>query len=38
VLSRPRSDAAKAYRTLAGFYAGEPAGGHRKARKLRRKH
>jgi pilus assembly protein CpaE len=37
VLSRPRSDAAKAYRTLASFYAGESAGGHRRARKLRRK-
>jgi pilus assembly protein CpaE len=37
VLSRPRSDVAKAYRALAGFYVGEPAGGKRKALKLRRK-
>ena len=36
VLSRPRSEAAKAFRTLAGYYAGEPADGKR-GRKLRRK-
>jgi pilus assembly protein CpaE len=37
VLSRPRSEAAKAFRTLAGFYAGQPAEGNRRALKLRRK-
>ena len=36
VISRPRSDAAKAFRALAGFYAGAPVDGGRVARKLRR--
>jgi pilus assembly protein CpaE len=34
VISRPRSDAAKAFRSLAGFYVGAPVDGGR--RKLRR--
>jgi pilus assembly protein CpaE len=37
VLSRPRSEAAKAFRALASFYVDEPAESKRMARKLRRK-
>jgi len=37
VLSRPRSDAAKAFRALAASYAGQPEAENRKGRKLRRK-
>src|SRR5919202_914518 len=37
VLSRPRSEVAKAYRTLAESYAGQPANGKSKGLKLRRK-
>jgi pilus assembly protein CpaE len=37
VLSRPRSEAAKAFRTLASFYAGDPAERGRRGLKLRRK-
>jgi len=37
VLSRPRSEASKAFRTLAGFYAGQPTERKRRALTLRRK-
>lgn len=37
VLSRPRSDMAKAFRTLASFYAGQPTQGRRRLHKLGRK-